>query len=106
MKSMTTTVALLLVSIPFANAEGSKVAPNLAGKYRCQPDPRECLMGQTFTVTQSGDRLEIENEKGEHSRAELTSHMTLTMGPPWNNLGTIYGGAIQWSNGTRWAKAD
>lgn len=106
MKSLTAMVALLLVSIPLAHAEGLKVPPSLAGKYRCQPDPRECLMGQTFTVTQSGDRLEMENEKGERSRAEMTSGMTLTMGPPWNILGMIYDRAIQWSNGTRWAKAD
>lgn len=105
MKSLAAVVALVLVSI-LAHAEESKAPPSLAGKYRCQPDPRECLMGQTFTVTQSGDRLEMENEKGECSRARLTSHMTLTMGPPWNALGVIYSGAIQWSNGTKWATAD
>lgn len=43
MKSLIAVVALLLVSIPFAHTEESKAPPNLAGKYRCQPDPRECL---------------------------------------------------------------
>ena len=97
-------VALLLASTSCALAEES--TPNLTGKYRCEPEPRECLLGKTFAVTQSGNSLEMENEKGERTYAQVIGDRSLTMGPPWNSLGVIYGTSIQWSNGTKWAKAD
>lgn len=56
---------------------------------------RECLLGQTFSVTQSGDRVEISNEKGEALVAGATTETFLTMGAPWNALGVIYGSDIQ-----------
>lgn len=98
-------IGLFATAMP-AQAQESKTPRDLAGKYRCDPEPRECLLGKTFAVTQSGNRLEMENEKGERVRAQVTGDITLTMGPPWNTLGVVYGRAIQWSNGTKWTRAD
>jgi hypothetical protein len=106
MRSTGTMAALLLTSTIIANAEESKAPPNLTGKYRCEPQPRECVLGKTFTVTLSGKRLEMENEKGEKSFAQFTSDTGLAMGSPWNTLGVVYGNSIQWSNGTRWVRGD
>jgi hypothetical protein len=105
-ESMGAMVVLLLASTLSGHTQESKAPPDLGGKYRCEPQPRECQLGKTFVVTQSGTRLEMENEKGERIHAQRTSDITITMGPPWNNLGVIYGNSIQWSNGTKWAKAD
>jgi hypothetical protein len=87
---------------PFA--QGS--APNLGGTWRCAPDASSCQSGgQTFTVTQSGDNLDIKNDKGDVGHALLTSNISLSASPPWNMLGVILpDGAIQWSNGTKWQK--
>ncbi len=61
--------------------------------------------GQTFTVTQSGNNLDIKNDKGVVGRAEMTSNISLGASAPWNMLGVILpDGAIQWSNGTKWQK--
>ena len=82
-------------------------APNLAGSYRCEPDPSTCMWsGQTFTVTQSGKELDVKNEKGEAGKVEVTSNISLAAGPPWNMLGVIAPDSrvIEWSNGTRWRK--
>jgi len=32
------------------------------------------------------------------------SATTVSAGPPWNMLGVLYDGAIEWSNGTKWRK--
>ena len=78
--------------------------PNLGGTWRCAPDPSSCqLGGQTFTVTQSGNNLDIKNDKGDVGHAQLTSNISLSASAPWNMLGVILAeGAIQWSNGTKW----
>lgn len=79
--------------------------PNLAGTYRCEPEPSPCKNGQTYTVTQSGEKLEFKNEKGNVGEAKLTSNISLSAGSPWNMLGTITSGnGIQWSDGTQWRK--
>jgi hypothetical protein len=87
-------------------SQGQEPLPKLTGKYQCQPDPRDCLLGQTFNVTQSGERVEISSDKGEALFARMTTERSLTMGAPWNALGVIYGSDIQWSNGTRWVKTE
>ena len=96
----------LLASTMQAHPQGQEPPLKLTGKYRCQPDPRDCLLGQTFSVKQSGDRVEISNEKGEALVAGVTTETFLTMGAPWNALGVIYGSDSQWSNGTRWVKTE
>ena len=63
------------------------------------------VAGQTFTVTQSGDTLEMKNDKGLVGRASVTSNISLSAGGPWNMLGVVVpDGRIQWSNGTVWRK--
>jgi hypothetical protein len=88
-----------LISIGAANA-----APELSGKYRCQPQPDPCRSGDTFTLTQNGRTAEIASDKGEHANAQLTSDTTLSVGGPWNMLGVANGPSIEWSNGTKWLK--
>ena len=85
-------------------AQGS--GTNLGGTWRCAPDPSSCQAGgQTFTVTQSGNNLEVKNDKGNAGQAQLTSNISLSASAPWNMLGVILpDGAIQWSNGTKWQK--
>lgn len=81
-------------------------SPNLSGTYRCVPEPSSCQSsGQTFTVTQSGNNLDLKNDRGDVGRGTVTSDISLSSGPPWNMLGVILpGNGIQWSNGTKWQK--
>ena len=88
-------------------AEAQPVAaPSFAGTYRCEPEPSLCKnSGQTFTVTQSGNLLDLKSSDGDVGQAKLTSNTTLSVGGPWNMLGTVVpDGHIQWSNGTDWRK--
>ena len=100
------TTVLFLTSI--AAAQTDPPLPNLAGTYKCEGDETACgWSGWTFTLTQSGDALEIKNEKGDVGHAKLTSRISLSAGPIWNMLGTIVSPdnrVIQWSNGTIWRK--
>ena len=104
-KFVTASLISLLVLAPCElKAQGS--APNLSGTWRCAPDTGSCqASGQTFTVTQSGNNLDVKNDKGDTGRAELTSNISLSAGAPWNMLGVVLpNGRIQWSNGTKWQK--
>jgi hypothetical protein len=97
--------AVLALAQPAANAAAA--APNLSGTYRCGPDAKACeWSGTSFTVTQTGNSLDIKNDKGALGTAQLTSNISISAGPPWNMLGVISGDArtIDWSNGTRWSK--
>ena len=85
-------------------AQAQNAAKNLSGNYRCEPQPASCQAGQTFSVTQSGNTLEIKSDKGDQGNARLTSDTTMSAGAPWNMLGVVYDGDIQWSNGTKWHK--
>jgi hypothetical protein len=87
-----------------AAAQG--VAPNLSGTYRCEPEPVSCQWsGQTFTIQQSGTKLDMKNDKGDVGQGLLSSNSTLSVGAPWNMLGVIEpDNRIQWSNGTQWRK--
>ena len=81
--------------------------PNLSGTYRCAPDPKVCeWSGQTFTVAQQGNILNVKNDKGSVGDVKVTSDVSLSAGPPWNMLGVILPGnrSIQWSNGTVWRR--
>jgi hypothetical protein len=91
-------------SVGWALAQGA--APSLSGTYRCEPEPVSCQWsGQTFTVEQSGTRLDMKNDKGDVGRGLLSSNTTLSVGAPWNMLGVIEpSNRIQWSNGTQWRK--
>jgi len=100
-------IAMLAASSFSGYAEAQPAAaPNLSGTYRCEPEPSSCKnSGQTFTVTQSGNILDLKSSDGGFGQAKLTSNTTMSVGGPWNMVGTVVpDGRIQWSNGTDWRK--
>jgi hypothetical protein len=99
-------VTLGSLSLLGAASAQAQQLPNLAGSYRCEPEPVQCKSGQTFTVTQSGSKLDLKNDEGNIGHGTLTSNISVSAGPPWNMFGTISSDAkmIEWSNGTRWRK--
>jgi|SRR5581483_2709288 hypothetical protein len=79
------------------------IGTDVSGHYRCEPQPAPCR-ASTFSAAQSGDKVELKSDSGEIGEARLTSRSTLSAGAPFNMLGVIRAGAIEWSNGTRWVK--
>ena len=100
---LTTSTFLILAASTFA-VSAQPAAPNLSGNYRCEPEPDQCRTGTTVTITQNGKKLELKNEKGEQANGEVTSNISLDVGGPWNMMGVVHDGAIEWSNGTKWRK--
>lgn len=103
-------VAMIAAATVFgaAGTQALNVNANLAGTFRCGPDMKVCQWsGQSFTVTQKGDQLQIKNNKGDQGTAILTSNISISAGPPWNMLGVISadGKTISWSNGSEWRKS-
>jgi hypothetical protein len=80
--------------------------PDISGTYQCQPDPTPCLWsGQSPSISQSGKKLDIKNDKGEAASATLTSDITISAGGPMNSYGVIRPDhSIDWSNGNKWRK--
>src|SRR5438477_10058694 len=98
-------IATAAVSLLLGTARAEEAPPNLAGTYRCEPQPAPCLAGQSFTVTQNGDRIEFKSDSGAVGHAKLTSSISLSGIAPWNSLGVIAAeNRVQWSNGTQWRK--
>ncbi len=99
---------LALTAVTFIGlAVAAEQVPNLSGTYKCGPDKKACQWsGMTFTVTQKGAAVEAKNEKNEVGAGTVTSNVSVSMGPPWNMLGTIGDGGkmIDWTNGTQWKK--
>ena len=81
------------------------VVSDLSGKYRCVSDIRPCQTS-TFTISQSGRKLEVKSEQGQIGDAEVTSPLSISLGPPWNANGIILPDqrTIEWSAGTRWQR--
>jgi hypothetical protein len=77
--AMLETAALLCLAVWQAQAQ---TAPNLSGNYRCEPQPDACKAGQTFTLAQSGNSIDLKNERGEQGHARLTSPSTISTGAP------------------------
>jgi hypothetical protein len=80
---------------------------NIAGNYRCSPQPSTCdWSGQTFVVTQTGDALQVKSNKNDIGTGTVTSAISADLSAPWNMLGTISQDrkTIEWSNGTEWTK--
>ena len=103
--SVSVLVAAMLAAFALqkeGHAQGS--APNLAGTYRCTPEPVQC-QAPTFSVSQTGATLELKAENGPVAEGKVTSDITLSAGPPWNSNGVVLPDrSIQWSNGTHWRK--
>jgi hypothetical protein len=99
--------AVLTAATFIGLAVAGEQMPNLSGTYKCGPDKKACQWsGMTFTVTQKGAVIEAKNEKNDVGSGTLTSPVSVSMGPPWNMLGTIAADAktIDWTNGTQWKK--
>jgi hypothetical protein len=106
MLSLLTAAAIAAFGLcAIAQSQGA-AAPNIAGNYRCQPQPDKCdLWGTAVSITQAGNKLSLNNEKGSFTDAELTSNTTLSADPPFNADGVIMPDhSIQWSNGNKWIK--
>jgi hypothetical protein len=104
---LTSTIGVLAPVALCATADAQAKLPDLSGTYRCEPYPASCNnSGATFTVTQSGAKVDIKNDKGAVGQGSLTSPMTVSVGAPWNTIGVISpdGRTIEWSAGTRWRK--
>jgi hypothetical protein len=88
-----------------AQAQGA-APPDISGSYRCQPNSAPCAWpGQTPSISQSGNKLQIKNDKGETANALFTSDITISAGGPLNSFGTIRPDhSIDWSDGTKWRK--
>ncbi len=88
-----------------AQAQGAP-APDLSGTYRCQPDPNPCLWsGSSPSISQSGNKIQIKNDKGEIADGTMTSGTTVTAGGLFNSLGIVRPDhSIDWSDGTTWRK--
>jgi hypothetical protein len=97
-------IAVISLAMPARHTEAQTAMPNLSGNYRCEPLPMSCRSGQAFSISQSGNALELKSDKGEEGNGRLTSATTASAGAPWNMLGVLYDGAIEWSNGTKWRK--
>ncbi len=103
---VTASFSVLTATALVGHAVAAQSGPNFAGAYRCQPAPESCQnSGNTFTVTQTGNTLDVKNDKGAVGQGTVTSNISISMGPPWNMLGVVApDNAIQWSNGTEWRK--
>jgi hypothetical protein len=88
-----------------AHAQGAS-PPDLSGTYQCQPDPAPCLWpGASPSISQSGKKLQVKNDKGETADAMQTSDITISAGGPLNSLGIVRAdNSIDWSDGTKWRK--
>jgi hypothetical protein len=98
-------VAIATADLPPGSVRADESMPNIAGTYRCEPQPAPCRSGQTFTVTQSDDQIEFRSDTGVVGQAKFTSRISLSGSAPWNSLGIITpDNHVQWSNGTQWKK--
>ncbi len=103
----TAAIAALCALAPIGRVQAQGASPpDLSGAYRCQPDPTPCTWpGQTPSVSQSGNKMDIKNDKGEVANATLTSDITISAGAPLNSYGVIRPDkSIDWSDGTKWRK--
>jgi hypothetical protein len=87
-------IAAMSLAVSAWHVQAQTAMPNVSGNDRCEPQPMSCRSGQAFSIS----------DKGEQGNGRLTSATTVSAGPPWNILGVLYNGAIEWSNGTKWRK--
>ena len=99
------TAAVAALALPGIAAAQSN-APNLAGTYRCVPQPAPCnWQGANPTITQTGTGIQLNINKDEFAEGRITSNITIGAGPPFNAEGRIQPDqSIEWSNGTKWIK--
>jgi hypothetical protein len=97
--------AVAPMAVVSSQAQGSAPA-DLSGAYQCKANPDPCLWpGPSPSISQSGNKLQIKNDKGESADATLTSDTTISAGGPFNSYGVVRPDqTIDWSNGTQWRK--
>jgi curli biogenesis system outer membrane secretion channel CsgG len=96
--------ATLAAFVPPGQASAQGSASNLSGAYRCSPEPAQC-QAPTFSISQTGQTLEIKAENGPIAEGKMTSDITVSAGPPWNSIGIVMSDrSIQWSSGTHCRK--
>jgi hypothetical protein len=103
--SLSTAVAIGTFGL-CVTAQTQGAAPNLAGNYKCQPQPDKCGWGTALSITQEGNnKVSLSNEKGSFADAKITSNITLSAAPPFSANGLILPDhSIEWSDGTHWMK--
>jgi hypothetical protein len=74
-------VATLAAFVPPGPGHAQSSGPNLAGTYRCSPEPAQC-QAPTFSISQNGPALEIKAENGPIADGKMTSDVTSSAGPP------------------------
>ena len=67
--------------------------------------PVKCQWGDTVSITQTGDKVQLNNGSGSFADGKITSNITVSGAPPFSANGVILPDrSIQWSNGTHWMK--
>jgi hypothetical protein len=68
--------ALSALALP-GPVQAQSSAPNLAGTYRCVPEPSSCLwQEQNPTISQTGATVQLNINKDEFAEGKLTSNIT------------------------------
>jgi hypothetical protein len=102
--SISTTAAVVALALCGA-AQAQGAGPNLAGTYKCMPQPVKCQWGDTVSITQTGNTVQLNNDSGSFADGKITSNITVSGAPPFSANGVILPDrSIQWSNGTHWMK--
>ena len=60
-------VATLAAFVPPGPGHAQGSGPNLAGTYRCSPEPAQC-QAPTFSISQNGPALEIKAKRSDCRR--------------------------------------
>jgi hypothetical protein len=91
---------------PAAPAAPAASPPDISGTYQCKPNPDPCLWsGDSASISQSGNKLQIKGGNGAAADAVLTSDTTISAMATFNSLGIIRPDhSIDWSDGTKWSK--
>lgn len=96
--------ALAALALPGSAQAQQGAFANLAGAYRCQPEPSPCPW-PSMSIAQTGNTIELKNDNGVVADGKVTSPITISGNPPWNAIGVVLPDhSIQWSNGTKWQK--
>ena len=78
-KALLSLTICMLAAIAVAPGAGAQdKLPDLSGTYRCEPAPSPCQNGQTFTVSQSGNKLNFKDEKGDVGEGTITSNISIS----------------------------
>ena len=91
---------------PAAPTAPAASAADISGNYQCKPNPDPCLWsGDSASISQSGNKLQIKGDNGATADATLTSDSTISAGGTFNSFGIVRPDhSIDWSDGTKWSK--